>query len=128
MASVYSTNESFACLFDTYCLGMYSWTCCPGNADVAMPASWPHAQLKRPPSCANEITRQRLLPVALTSLAKRSCPSWLILWMKDLLQPTQPGVTADLFQPANLFRRIILASVFVPFFRNLSGFVPVESC
>ena len=41
MASVYSTNESFACLFDPYCLGMCSWTGCPGNADVGTLASWP---------------------------------------------------------------------------------------
>ena len=54
MASVYSTNESFACPFDLYCLGMCSWTGCPGNADVATPVSWPHAQLERPPFCANE--------------------------------------------------------------------------
>ena len=54
MASVDSTNESFACLFDPYCLGMCSWTGFPGNADVAMSASWPHPELKRPPSCANE--------------------------------------------------------------------------
>ena len=37
-------------------------------------------------------------------------------------------VTADLFRPANLFRRNIFASVFVPVFRNLSGFVLGESC
>ena len=38
------------------------------------------------------------------------------------------GVTADLFRPANLFRRNIFVSVFVPVFRNLSGSVPSESC
>ena len=38
-------------------------------------------------------THRRLLPVALSSLARRSCPSWQILWMKDLLQPRQPGKT-----------------------------------
>ena len=40
----------------------------------------------------------------------------------------EAGVTADLFRPANLFRWNIFASVFVPVFRNLSGFVPGESC
>ena len=29
-------------------------TGCPGNADVATLASWPHTQFECPPSCANE--------------------------------------------------------------------------
>ena len=93
MASVYSTNESFACPFDPYCLGTCSWTGCHGNADVATPASWPHAQLERPPSCANEPHPSTATTSRLPSLARRSCPSWQILWMKDLLQPRQPGKT-----------------------------------
>ena len=54
MASVYSTNESFACPFDPYCLDMCSQIGCPGNANMATPASWPHAQLKHLPSCGNK--------------------------------------------------------------------------
>ena len=39
MASIDVTAEPFALQFDPYCLGMCSWTACPGNADVAIPAS-----------------------------------------------------------------------------------------
>ena len=31
------TTESQAFPFDPFCLGMCSWTCCPGNADVETP-------------------------------------------------------------------------------------------
>ena len=39
MASIDLTAEPFALQFDPYCLGMCSWTACPGNADVAIPVS-----------------------------------------------------------------------------------------
>ena len=59
MASFDFTSEPFACPFDPYCPGMCSWTGCPGNADLAIPASQPlpeseHDLSLRPPPCANE--------------------------------------------------------------------------
>ena len=35
MAGVNETTEPFACPVDPYCVGMCSWTGCPGNADMA---------------------------------------------------------------------------------------------
>ena len=61
------------------------------------------------------------------SLVRYQLPSQLTNLKALTKTRTGPGVTADLLRPANLFRGIIFASVFVPVFRNFSGFVPGES-
>ena len=42
MAGVNKTDETFACPVNPYCLGLWSWTDCPGNAMSA-----PHLGLER---------------------------------------------------------------------------------
>ena len=37
-------NASFTCPVDPFCLGMCSWTDCPGNADVAIREPHSHHQ------------------------------------------------------------------------------------
>ena len=50
MAGVNETTEPFACLVDPYCLGMCSWTGCPGNADMATFGPHPESALSLLPS------------------------------------------------------------------------------
>ena len=55
------TTESQACPFDPFCLGMCSWTCCPGNADVETPE--PHLPTSTSkPHLSTHSESQPLLP------------------------------------------------------------------
>ena len=48
-----SEQETFACPVDPFCLGMCSWTGCPGNADLATTES--HELEFHPPNISHLI-------------------------------------------------------------------------
>ena len=50
MAGVNETNETFTCPVDSYCLGVCSWTGCPGNADMAKSGPHPECEASLIPS------------------------------------------------------------------------------